>query len=147
MQRSEDLIEKNRRKYLLNIKPTAPKINSYIKTHKQNEPIRPVTDNTQAPSYKTAKFINNKIKTYINLPNAYITTNSREIAQELHKLHVTEKYRIITLEIKDLYVNLPKQGIIHPTIFWLDKNNTGKKSQRTNYKIPKNNNRTELFSI
>jgi len=27
-----------------------PKIDAYIKTHKENEPIRPVINNTQAPS-------------------------------------------------------------------------------------------------
>jgi mannose-1-phosphate guanylyltransferase len=31
MQKCEDLIEKNKNKYLLNIKPTAPKIYTYIK--------------------------------------------------------------------------------------------------------------------
>jgi hypothetical protein len=61
------------------------------------------------------------IKAYINLPNTYITINSGEVAQELHKLHITEKHKILTLDIKDLYVNLPKQGIIQSTIFWLDK--------------------------
>jgi len=57
MQKCEDLTEKNRRKYLLNIEPTAPRINAYIKTHKENKPIRPVIDNMQAPSYKIAKFL------------------------------------------------------------------------------------------
>jgi hypothetical protein len=46
MQKYEDPVEKNTRKYLLNIKPTAPRINAYIKTHKENKPIRPVIDNT-----------------------------------------------------------------------------------------------------
>jgi len=45
----------------------------------------------------------------------------------LHNLHITEKSKILTLDIKDLYVNMPKQGIIQSTIFWLDKNNTSKK--------------------
>jgi hypothetical protein len=62
MQKCEDLIEKNRHKYLLNIKHTAPRINAYIKTHKENKPIRPVIDNTQAPSYKIAKLLNSRIK-------------------------------------------------------------------------------------
>jgi hypothetical protein len=34
-----------------------------------------------------------------------------------------EYHKIITLDIKDLYVNLPKQEIIHSTIFWLKKIN------------------------
>ena len=85
-QNSEDLIDRKRRKYLLNIRPTAPRLNAYIKTHKENEPIRPVIDNTQARAYKTAKFIGRQIKTHINLPNTYVTTNSKELAQELHRL-------------------------------------------------------------
>jgi len=117
MEKCEDLIEKNKHKYLLNIKPTAPRINAYIKAEKENEPLRPVIDNTQAPLYKIAKFLNNKIKAYINLPNTYFTIISKKIAQELHKLHITEKRRILTLDIKDLYVNLSKQGIIQSTIF------------------------------
>jgi len=127
MQKCEDLIEKNRSKYLLNIKPTAPRINAYIKTYKENKPIRPVIENTQAPSYKIAKFLNNRIKEYINLPNTYAVENSYKIAQELHKIHITENHKIVTLYIKDLYVNLPKQGIIQSTIFWLDRNNINKK--------------------
>jgi hypothetical protein len=35
--------------------------------------------------------------------------------------------KILTLDIKDLYVNLPKRGIIQSTIFWLDKNNSSNK--------------------
>jgi hypothetical protein len=127
MQKCEDLIEKNTHKYLLNIKPTAPRMNAYIKTHKENNPIRPVIDNTQVPSYKIARFLNKRIKEYINLPNTYITLNSHEIAQELHNINIKEYHKIITLDIKDLYVNLPKQGIIQSTIFWLDKNNINKK--------------------
>jgi len=41
----------------MNIKPVAPKLNTYIKTHKENEPIRPVVNNIQAPSYKTSKYV------------------------------------------------------------------------------------------
>ena len=78
-------------------------------------------DNTQAPSYKIAKFLNNRLKDYINLPGTYTTKNSYEIAQELHNTHIRENHKIITLDIKDLCVNLPIKGIIQTTKFWLDK--------------------------
>jgi hypothetical protein len=32
---------------MINIKPAAPKLNVYIKTNKENEPIRPVINNIQ----------------------------------------------------------------------------------------------------
>jgi len=59
--------------YLVNIKPTAPKLNIYIKTHKDNEPIRPAVNNTLAPSYKIAKFINKKLNSLLCLPYTYNT--------------------------------------------------------------------------
>ena len=40
LQRCNTLVEKNQHKFLLNIKPTAPQLNGYIKTHKEGEPIR-----------------------------------------------------------------------------------------------------------
>jgi len=48
------LIDKCINKYLINIKPTASKLNALIKIRKENEPIRSVVNNTQAPSYKIA---------------------------------------------------------------------------------------------
>jgi len=60
VQKCNRLVDKQAHKYLINIKPAAPKLNIYIKTHKNNEPIRPVINNTQAPSYKVAKYLNKK---------------------------------------------------------------------------------------
>jgi len=37
-------------------------------------------------------------------------------------MQINEQIRIITLDIKDLYVNLPIQGIIQAAKFWLNKN-------------------------
>ena len=58
LQKCDSLIEKGKHRYLMNIRPTAPKLNAYIKTHKEDQPIRPVINNMQAPSYKAAKFLN-----------------------------------------------------------------------------------------
>jgi hypothetical protein len=71
--------------------------------------------------------LNSRIKEYVNLPNTYTVENSYEIAKELHKIRITENHKIVTLDIKDLYVNLPKQGIIQSTILWLDRNDINKK--------------------
>jgi len=52
--------------YLVNIKPTAPKLSVFIKTHKENEPVRLVVNNTQAPSYKIVKYLNKRLTNLIN---------------------------------------------------------------------------------
>jgi hypothetical protein len=70
------LKDKHTQKYLINIKPMAPKLNVYIKTHKENEPITPVVNNIHAPSYKVAKYLNKKFNNLINLPYTYTTKKS-----------------------------------------------------------------------
>jgi hypothetical protein len=92
-----------------------------MKTHKENKPIRPVVNNIQAPAYKTAKYLNKKLNSLINLPHTYTTKNAQEVAEELKTIHIYEHMKIITLDIKDLYVNLPIQGILQTTKFWLSK--------------------------
>ena len=79
-------------------------------------------NNTQAPSYKIAKYLNKKIPHLICLPHTYSTKNSQEIAEELKSIKIKEQMKIITLDIKDLYVNLPIKGIIQTAKFWLNKN-------------------------
>ena len=59
----------------------------------------------------------------MNLPYTYTTKNSQELAEELRKIQIDEHIKIITLDIKDLYVNLPIQGIIQTIKFWLRKHN------------------------
>jgi len=122
LQKCDSLIEKGKHRYLMNIRPTAPKLNAYIKTHKEDQPIRPVINNMQAPSYKAAKFLNRKLQNLICLPNTHTIKNSLELATELKNIQINENNRIITLDIKDLYINLPTKNILRITESWLNKN-------------------------
>ena len=140
------LIDKQAHKYLLNVKPMAPQLNVYIETHKEDQPIRPIMNNTQAPSYKVAKHMNKKLQSLLCLPYTCNTRNSQEIAEELIKLPVNERMRIITLDIKDMYVNLPITGIMQTTKFWLNKHNNNKKRiDRTNTTYARYYIETKLF--
>jgi hypothetical protein len=63
---------------------------------------------------KQNKIINKNIA----LPNSYNVRNTLEIAQELTQVKLTKNHRIMTLDIKDLYVNIPVEDIIHSIEFW-----------------------------
>jgi len=84
----------------MNIKPKAPQLNAYIKTHKGNAPIRPVINHTQAPSHKLARHLNRKLRELLHLPNIYNVKNSQEIAEELTNIWINDCMRLITLDIK-----------------------------------------------
>ena len=53
------------------------------------------------------------------LPNINNIKNSQDIAQDFIKIHLNKHTKLITLDIKDLYTNLPKTGIINATKYWL----------------------------
>jgi len=116
-------IKGQQHKYLPNIKPEHPKLNIHIKTHKQNQPIRPVINNTPAPAYKLAKHMNTKLQQLLNLPNTYNIKHIQDIAEDLRNIRIKETDRIVTLDISDLYINLPINGVLNATKHWLQMNN------------------------
>lgn len=75
------IIDKKQQKYLLQMKPMAPKLNALIKTHKEDKPLRPVINNIQAPSYKLAKYLSKKLNQLIKLPDTYANRNSKKVEQ------------------------------------------------------------------
>jgi hypothetical protein len=99
-------------------------MNARIKTHKETKPIRPVINSTQAPSYKIAKFLNKTLQNLTNLSNTFIAKNSQEVALDLNKIQIHNNNKLLTLDIKDLYVNMPTHDILRITKYWLDKQNT-----------------------
>jgi len=69
-----------------------------------------VINNTQAPSHKIVKYLNKKLQDLLPLPNTYNLKNSQEIAEEIVNIRINEHMKLITLDVKDLNVNLPTQG-------------------------------------
>jgi hypothetical protein len=82
-----------------------------------------VVDNINAPSYKLAKYTQKKLQDLTKLSNTYNISNSIDVAHQIVQLKCTHKYRMITLDIKDLYVNIPIQDVIQITNMILQYNN------------------------
>jgi len=66
--------------------------------------------------------MNKKLNSLLCLPYTYNTQNSQEIANELKRMQIDKQMKVITLDIKELFVNLPIQGILTITKFWLNRN-------------------------
>jgi len=80
-----------------------------LKPHKPNIPIRPVVNKRTAPSYKIAKKQKSILKQHLNLDSSYTVENSTKLANDLSKITLNDSHRLITLDIKDLYVKIPIQ--------------------------------------
>jgi hypothetical protein len=101
------IIPKTHIQHLTQKHPAPPSLKAQLKLHKPGIPIRPVVNNRTTPSYKVAKKLNGILKQHLNLDNLYTVNNSAQLAHALTKLNIHGNHRLITLDIKDLYVNIP----------------------------------------
>jgi hypothetical protein len=106
--------------------PTAPTLKAKIKIHKPTAPIRPIINNINAPSYKIATYMQQKLKELVQLENQYNCINSATFAEDITRLHLHDNYKFLTLDIKDLYVNIPIQNTLHITKLLLHKHKVNK---------------------
>jgi hypothetical protein len=112
LQNSSLIIQRNQIKHLIQRNPGPTSLNAQIKIHKPDNPIRPVVNNIHAPAYKISKFKAKKLNNHLKLKNCYNVKNSITLANDLIKLEMHTNFRMITFDIKDLYVNIP----IHETL-------------------------------
>jgi hypothetical protein len=101
----------NKWKYV-NLKPEAPKIRGLIKIHKPGMPIRPIVNFINAPSYKLAKLLTNKLKTHIPLPNVYNIKNSTHLIEELNNIPVNSNIKLASFDITNMYTNIPTEELV-----------------------------------
>ena len=76
----------------------------------------------KAPTYKIAKHLVRIFKKHLTLNNHYKVVNSTNLAIDLTNLKIKETHKLITYDIQDLYVNIPKEGTLTITISMFLKN-------------------------
>lgn len=92
-----------------------PRLQVRIKTHKEQYPIRPVVHNINAPTYRTARLLNSKLLEILQLANSYSVLNSTQLANDLTTLKLNKHHKCISLDIKDLFTNIPIRETINIT--------------------------------
>jgi hypothetical protein len=68
-----------------------------------------VINNTNTTAHKFAKRLNTNLNNHLHLSNLYNTTNSNDLPHELVKVHINSHHRLLTLDSKHLYANVPIQ--------------------------------------
>jgi hypothetical protein len=125
LQKCNALISKQPMKYLNQPRPMAPTLNMRIKIQKENNPICAVMNNIQAPTYKLAEHLKKKIRELVKLQYTFVASNPTKVANDLTQIKMKNNHRlIITLDIKDLYVNIPIKDILFITEDRLSFSNT-----------------------
>jgi hypothetical protein len=113
-------------KYIIN-NPKPPKLNSLIKIHKENKPIRPLINSKTAPNYKIAKLLTHILKDKLKLENKYNIKNTIELTKKLNTIIVNNNTKLFSFDITNMYTNIPIQNtlnIIKQKLIENNENNT-----------------------
>jgi len=93
-----------------NLNPTEPTIRGLIKLHKTDQPIQPIVNWRNAPAYKLAKLLTEKIQHFAQLPYTYNIRNTAQLIQELKQTPLTTTSVFASLGIMNMYSNIPIRG-------------------------------------
>jgi regulator of PEP synthase PpsR (kinase-PPPase family) len=77
------------------MEPQIPTLRAQINYTNLRNQIRPVIKSMNAPSYKIAKHIINKLNGYLGLSNHYNAENSINLAEDITKLKINENHKVI----------------------------------------------------
>jgi hypothetical protein len=100
--------------HALQMNAKAPTLKTKIKMHKPMAPIRPLINSINAPSYKLAKHIQHKLKEFVALKYEFKSITSTTFA-DVSEFHLNTEHRFLTLDVKDLYVNVPIKKTLNIT--------------------------------
>lgn len=89
-----------------------PKIYGLPKIHKENRPLRPIVSCINSPTYKLSKYLNCILKSLIPTFK-FNVKNSFEVADRLKNTVLPENYTLVSLDVKSLFTNIPKDLVIH----------------------------------
>jgi hypothetical protein len=107
LKQCKNITDPTKRKYVIQINPQAPKLGAKIKIHKPEALIRPVINSIYASTHKSAKYIHQKLNYFLKLKHEYNVINTTQFKENLSKLNLNLDHKLLMMDIKDLYVEIP----------------------------------------
>jgi hypothetical protein len=111
LQQCNFIVEKHKIKHLIQKKPAPPVLMARQKLHKPDKPNKPAINKMNAPTYKLAKQLLKLLNAHLTLKNHYVT-KSTNLTTELTQIVINKNSKLITYDIIDVFVNIPKEEVI-----------------------------------
>jgi hypothetical protein len=96
--------------------PIPPRLYGLIKIHKPGNPIRPVVSGIGSPSHKLAHHLNKLVTQYSSFKPKYGIKNSLDLISKIKDVKVPLKARLISVDIVNLFTNVPPVEAVQITI-------------------------------
>ena len=101
------LISEEEYKFLRSTTSSIPRFYPLIKTHKINNPIRPIISFIDSPTYKLAKFLS-RIFLPITSKSDIKLKNTTDIKNILENTIIPDNYSLVSFDVKKLFTSIPQ---------------------------------------
>ena len=127
IEHSQDTISKFDTDYrrLINMHNRTPTLYSLIKLHKEDKSIRPIVTTTNTPSCKLAKFLQTTLTKKLGFRAARAIINTSHLIEQIKNIKITQHTKILSLDIRNLYTNIPVKETIDIVKQFLERNTDG----------------------
>ncbi|XP_050513525.1 uncharacterized protein LOC126889333 [Diabrotica virgifera virgifera] len=111
-----EVFDNTTKKKLLPSKANVPRLYGLMKIHKtdvfENIPIRPVVSFTDSPTHALASHLNKFLKTFYNNKFDYVVSNNLSLTNKITEVNLSNEDLLISLDITNLFTNIPTQEVI-----------------------------------
>jgi hypothetical protein len=89
-------------RHLIPLNPTTPKIYGQPKIHKKYLPLRPIVSSIGAPMHALARFLVEKLKSFMGKTSSFIK-DSYDFIQKTQYLHLDDQHFMISFDVVSLF--------------------------------------------
>ena len=92
--------------------PSLPYLYGLVKTHKENNPMRPIISSAGSVTYKLSKYITKLLSPFLGTISGSHIINSLDLVEKLNKVSFSPDVRLISFDVCSLFTKVPIDSIL-----------------------------------
>ena len=92
--------------------PSLPYLYGLVKTHKANNPMRPIISSVGTVAYKLSKYITKLLSPFLGTISGSHIINSLDLVEKLNKVSFNPNLRLISFDVCSLFTKVPIDSIL-----------------------------------
>lgn len=99
-------------KQFINMSPSLPYMYGTVKTHKPNNPIRPIVSSIGSASYSLSKWLVNLLNPIVGTISQSNIKNNMDLVDKLINSNVNFDFKMVSFDVKSLFTNVPVDDLL-----------------------------------
>ena len=94
------------------LSPSLPYLYGLVKTHKENNPMRPIISSAGTVTYKLSKYITKLLSPFLGTISGSHIINSLDLVEKLNKVSFNPNVRLVSFDVCSLFTKVPIDSIL-----------------------------------